>query len=100
MVCTHKKIRKRYQDMDADKKEEQHSQDEQSYQQEVNEIFDDLLAKADYVPGLAIRYCCVDGKTLTLAKILETFPCVATDGRATRHNERVDEADDGDMTYL
>ena len=45
---------------------------------------DELLAKVDYVPGLAVRYCCSDGKTITLGKILETFPNVAIDGKATR----------------
>jgi len=36
------------------------------------------------VPGLAVRFCCRDGKNLTLAKILETFPNVNIDGTATR----------------
>jgi hypothetical protein len=50
----------------------------------VSDIFDDLLAKVDYVPGLAVKFCCQDGKELTLAKILDLFPNVAPDGTASR----------------
>ena len=34
------------------------SQDEDAYLQAMSDIFEDLLSKADYVPGLAIKFCC------------------------------------------
>ena len=55
--------------------------------QNVAEIFDELLSQVDYVPGLAIKFCCKDGKAQTLAKILEYFPNIAPDGSAMRNKE-------------
>lgn len=84
----HKKKRHRYQDMDTKTKKEEHSEDEQVvYEQTVIDIFDDLLARVDYVPGLAIKFCCQDGKEQTLAKVLDLFPNVAPDGTASRLND-------------
>ena len=53
--------------------------------QGVSDIFDDLLARVDYVPSLAIKFCCKDGKMQTLTRILESFPNIAPDGSATRN---------------
>jgi len=46
-----------------------------------------LLARVDYVPGLAIKFCCQDGKEQTLAKVLDLFPNVAPDGTASKLND-------------
>ena len=62
--------------------------------QSVAEIFDELLSQVDYVPSLAIKFCCKDGKTQTLAKILESFPNISDeDGKATRTANETHEAD-------
>lgn len=53
----------------------------------VVEILDELLRQVDYVPALAIKFCCKDGKVQTLSKILEHFPNIAADGSAMRNSD-------------
>ena len=57
-----KTTQRKYQDRGTEVQEE-NSQEESAYIQSVSEIFDELLSKADYVPSLAIKFCCKDGKT-------------------------------------
>ena len=83
-----KTTQRKYQDRGTDEPVE-NSQEESAYIQSVSEIFDELLSKVDYVPSLAIKFCCKDGKTQTLARILESFPNIGADGSATREAEEV-----------